>query len=140
MAIPLKATGLCGALWNFPIADAGELRARIQLPPQAKDVRLSLNDHFNRIDDQHAAERAVFTLEAAKIEWPADGRAHDLTLTWSRAQEAGEVLASVDGKAPVRVTAARAAQFGVNYLRIEFRAEADAGYVTIGQLSAQLPR
>ena len=140
VAIPLKATGLCGALWNFPISAEGELRARIRIPAQAKSVRFSLNDHFNRIDDQHAAERAVFTLEAAKIEWPADGRAHDLTLTWSRAQEAGEVLASIDGKAPVRIASARAAQFGVNYLRIEFRAEADAGHLTIGQLSVQLPR
>ena len=56
------------------------------------------------------------------------------------AAQAGEVLVSVDGKTPVRVAAARAAQFGVNYLRVEFRADADAGHVTIGQLSAQLPR
>jgi hypothetical protein len=140
VAIPLKATGLCGALWNFPISAEGELRARIRIPAQAKAVRLSLNDHFNRIDDKRAAEHAVFTLEAAKIGLPADGRAHDLTLTWSRAQQAGEVLVSIDGKAPVRVPATRAAELGVNYFRVEYRAEADAGHVTIGQLSAQLPR
>lgn len=140
VAIPLKSTGLCGALWNFPISAEGELRARIQLPPQAKSVRLSLSDHFNRIDDQRAAEHAVFTLDAAKIGWPADGRAHELTLTWSRAQQAGEVLASVDGKAPVRIAATRAAELGVDYFRVEFRAEADSGHVTIGQLAVQLPR
>lgn len=140
VAIPLKATGLCGAVWNFPISAEGELRARIQLQPQAKDVRLSLNYHFNRIDDKHAAEHAVFTLEAAKVGLPADGRAQDLTFTWSRVAQGGEVLVRVDGKVPVRVAAMRPAQFGVNYLRIEFRAEADAGHVTIGQLSAQLPR
>ncbi len=140
VAIPLKATGLCGALWNFPISADGELRARIQIPAHAKAVRLSLNDHFNRIDDKRAAEHAVFTLEAAKIGLPADGRAHDLVLTWSRAQQTGEVLIRIDGKSPVHVAAARAAQFGVNYLRVEFRAEADAGHVTIDQLSAQLPR
>ena len=140
VAIPLKATGLCGALWNFPISAEGELRAKILIPAQAKAVRLSLNDHFNRIDDKHAAEHAVFTLEAAKIGLPADGRAHDLTLTWSRAAQAGEVLVSVDGKTPVRVAAMRRAEFGVNYLRVEFRADADTGHVTIGQLSAQVPR
>lgn len=140
VAIPLKATGLCGALWNFPISAEGELRARIQLPPNAKAVRLSLNDHFNRIDDKHAAEHAVFTLEATKIGLPADGRGHDLTLTWSRAAQGGEVLVSIDGNAPVRVAAMRPAEFGVNYLRVEFRADADTGHVTISQLSAQLPR
>lgn len=140
VALPLKATGLCGALWNFPISAEGELRARIRIPAQAKAVRLSLNDHFNRIDDKRAAEHAVFTLDAAKMGWPADGQEHDLTLKWSRGQQAGEVLASIDGKAPVRIAATRAAEFGVNYLRVEFRAEADAGHVAIGQLSVQLPR
>lgn len=139
VAIPLKATGLCGALWNFPMAAAGELKARIQIPAQARAVRLSLNDHFTRIDDLRAAEHAVFTLEAAKTGWPADGRAHDLTLTWSRAPGGGEVQVAVDGQPSARFPAQRPAQFGVNYLRVEFRGGADAGHLSLGDLSVRLP-
>ena len=71
---------------------------------------------------------------------PAAGRATDWRFTGGGVGQGREGLFRVDGKVPVRVRAMRPAQFGVNYLRMEFRAEADAGHVTIGQLSAQLPR
>ena len=139
-AIPLKATGLCGALWNFPVAAAGELQARIQLPVAAKAVRLSLTDHFNRSDDRQAAAHAVFAIDPEKIGLAADGRWHDLGLRWSGAAESGELLVTVDGRSAGRWPAQRPAQFGVNYLRVEFRGVADDGDVRIANLTARLLR
>ncbi|MEY4938354.1 MAG: hypothetical protein RIQ93_89 [Verrucomicrobiota bacterium] len=139
VAVPLKATGFCGALWNFPIGEAGELRARIQLPARSRAVRLSLNDHFNRIDDRQAAAHAVFTIEAESVNLRADKHWHDLTLKWSGAQARGELDVTVDGQPPVRLSAQRAAQFGVNYLRVEFRGDSDDGRVLISDLSVRLP-
>ncbi len=139
VAIPLKATGLCGAAFNFPVAAAGELRARLQIPVGAKAVRLSLSDHFNRIDDRRAADHAVFAFEAEKLGLPADGRARDLLLRWSGADASGELRVTVDGSEKTVLRAARAAQFGVNYLRVEFRGAADQGSVLVGDLAVHLP-
>ncbi len=138
-ALPLKATGLCGALWNFPLGESGELRARVQLPPQAQAVRFSLTDHFNRIDDQRAAEHAVFTVEADQVNLAAEGKWHDVVFKWNGATAFGEVFVMIDGKLAGTFAAQRRAQFGVNYLRIEFRGDADAGRILIGNLSARLP-
>lgn len=140
VAIPLKATGLCGALWNFPIGESGEIRVRVQLPPQAKGVRFSLNDHFNRSDDRRAAEHAVFTVAADRVKLAADGKWHEVVFAWSRATTAGEVRVDVDGQPVGQIAAQRPAQFGVNYLRVEFRGERDVGRVLLGNLSVRLPR
>jgi len=50
----------------------------------------------------------------------------------------GELTVEVDGKILVRTAPQRAAAFGVNYLRIEFRGAADEGQVAVRELSVQL--
>ncbi len=137
-AIVVKADGLCGALWNFPSAVAGELRLRLRLPDQAHHVRLGLTDHFNRIDDRRATEHAVFAVEADRLGRVGEGRWRDLVVRWGKTTTMGELTIEVDGKVVTRATAQRAARFGVNYLRIEFRGGADEGHVAVGELSVQL--
>ena len=140
VALPVKADGLCGALWNFPCTVAGEMRLRLQLPSQAQHVRLALTDHFNRIDDHRATEHAVFKLEADKAGLAADGRWRDLVVRWSNTAAMADLTVEVDGKIVTRTAAQRVAQFGLNYLRIEFRGTADEGQVTVADLSAKFLR
>ena len=135
VAIPLRSAGACGALWNFPMADAGELRLRLQVPREAGDLRLCLNDHFNRADDKEAAVHAVFGADLAK--W-ADDRSHEVVLRWRDAARGGELKIEIDGQPGRNISAQRPAQFGVNYLRIEFRATSDIGRVMVSQLSARV--
>ncbi len=135
VAIPLRSPGPCGALWNFPMADAGELRLRLQVPREAGDLRLCLNDHFNRADDKEAAVHAVFGADLAK--W-ADDRSHEVVLRWRDAARGGELKIEIDGQPGRNISAQRPAQFGVNYLRIEFRATTDTGRVLVSHLSARV--
>lgn len=137
-AIAVKADGLCGALWNFPSAVAGELRLRLRLPDQAQHVRLALTDHFSRIDDRRATEHAVFAIEAEKLGLVGDGHWRDLVIRWGKTTAMGELLVEVDGKVVTLASAHRAAPFGVNYLRIEFRGGSDEGHVAVGEVSVQL--
>jgi hypothetical protein len=123
VAIPLKSAAACGGLWNFPSAESGEITGRLSVPPGVTALRICLNDHFNRIDDDAAAAHAVFdvTLDDALSQ-----RELPLRLQWKNAVRDGEVMVEIDGKLLRRVIAQRPAQFGVNYLRFECRGSADA--------------
>lgn len=133
VAIPLIASAHGGASWNFPIADAGELKFRVLIPPSASGAHLCLNDHFTRIDDTAAARHAVFTHEITRL---ADARWHDVTLSWSDAQRGGELRVEIDGRPADPIKAQRPAQFGVNTFRIAARAKADDGRVLIANLTS----
>jgi hypothetical protein len=135
IAIPLKSSGLCGAVWNFPAADTGELKLRLQIPPRANAVRLCLNDHFNRIDDKNAAQHAVFSVDWGKVMTDAAAHWHNVTLRWSDAQKSGKLTVEIDGKPKVEIPSQRSAQFGLNYLRVEFRATSDEGRVLLASAS-----
>ena len=137
VAIPLKASGPGGALWNFPMADAGEISFALQVPAGAGEVRLCLNDHFNRIDDRGAADHAVFNVPLGGLDL-APARSHRLRLRWADAVRGGEVGLELDDQPGRRIVAQRAAQFGVNYLRIEFSARSGEGALTIAQLMARV--
>ncbi len=131
LAIPLEASGLNGALWNFPSADTGEIRLRMRVPREVSSLQFALSDHFNRIDDRAAAANGVAAIPLEKLSGLADGRWHDLTLRWRAANAAGAVELNLDGKPMGAMPALRPAQFGVNYLRIEFRAATEQGSVLI---------
>ena len=133
LAIPLKSTGLCGALWNFPLAATGELSFRIQVPVTASALKLSLNDHFTRIDDRRASEHAVATMGLDEL-LPRERdpeRWLDVRVNWSQAGTGGEVELTIDGQSAGRIARQRPAQLGVNYLRVEFRASSDQGRVLL---------
>ncbi len=134
-ALPLKSTGLCGALWNFPSAARGELTFRLWCPRETKALRFALNDHFNRSDDGRAAAHAVFELDWTTAA-PEPAAWHDVAFRWSGATGAGELEVTVDGQSAGRINARRPAQFGVNYLRVEFRGTADRDRVLIADLRA----
>lgn len=140
LAIPQKSTGLCGAQWNFPLAAAGEIRVRLAVPAETRELRLVLNDHFTRIDDARAAAHAVYSVS---LDAPAAGagpRGREVRLRWADATRRGELTLEIDGREAGRFPAQRPAEFGVNYLRVEFRSTADQGSVRlIGLTSRRAP-
>ncbi len=115
-----------GASWNFPIAAAGELSFEVSATADVAGITLGLNDHFTRVDDGKAAEHAVFSLAL-----PPAAEARRVRLRWSGATEAGTMAVDVDGKEMARVPVRRPAQFGVNYLRVDFRAGAEESAVAL---------
>lgn len=137
LAIPLRLTGRGGASWNFPLAAAGELELTVELPAEALAVRLVLNDHFTRIDDGRAAEHAVFSVPLEPPAAGTAGRWQALRLRWTDATRGGELRLDIDGRPAGVFAALRPAQFGVNYLRIEFRGAADQGSVRLARLSSR---
>ena len=138
ISLPLTSSRLGGALWNFPLTDAGELKFRIQIPPQARAVRLGLTDHFNRIDDQNAVTHAVFAIDWVQYAKGADARWHDVTLKWGGVRQKGELQLEVDGAPAGRISAQRPAQLGLNYLRVEFRGSAAQGALRLAGASMRI--
>jgi len=141
VAIPLKSAGLCGGSWNFPAGDAGEVHFRIRIPETATGLRVSLNDHFTRVDDVRAAEHAVFSIELGALlpasppnSWP------EVTLRWREASGAGVADVEVNGRAVASRPAQRRAEWGVHTLRLEFRATEDSGDVKVADLRASVTR
>lgn len=137
LAIPQKSTGLCGASWNFPLAAAGEISARIEVPAEARGLRLVLNDHFTRIDDGRAAAQAVYSIP---LDAPADSAAppgREVRLRWADATRRGELTIEIDGRPAGTFAAQRPAQFGVNYLRVEFRSMVNQGSVRLAGLTSR---
>lgn len=136
LALPLKASGPCGALWNFPAATAGTLRLRIKIPAGVRELTLSLHDHFNRIDDRQAVAHAVVALEGATLATDAPDRWQEVVLSWSDlSTPRGTWQASIDGRSTGRRPAPRVSAFGPNYLRIEFRGRTEQGAVLVSDLS-----
>ena len=104
-----------GASWNFPMAAAGAISFSLESAASISAIKITLNDHFTRVDDSKAAENAVFTLPLE----PATGE-RKVRVRWGA--ETGVSMASleIDGREAGSVAARRHAQFGVNYLRLDF--------------------
>jgi hypothetical protein len=122
-----------GASWNFPIAAAGELSFELSATAEVEGLTLGLNDHFTRVDDRKAAEYAVFA-----VALPPAGPDQRVRLRWSGATGSGTVVVDIDGKETARVSARRPAQWGVNYLRVDFRAGAAESGVAIRGLAMKI--
>ena len=140
VALPPGAPGIGGALWNFPIAAAGEIALRWQVPAGAQGLRLVLTDHFNRIDDFTAAEHAVFVVDGEKLGRGSTDGLHDVTLRWTDAAGKGVLHVAIDGRELGTHAARRPAQFGVNYLRIELRDSTDRRPLLVAQVAARARR
>lgn len=136
VGIPLKSSGLCGASWNFPIANSGELRLRLQRPETVRAMHLSLNDHFIRADDAKAVEHCVYDITVAGKGATDAGKWREVRLAWSNAQQGGPCSVAIDGVKVDAGKAQRPAQFGVNYLRIEFRSDSEQGDLLLADLAA----
>lgn len=138
LALPLKLSGLVGAQWNFPIAAAGEISLRLQVPAGVKDLKLLLNDHFTRLDDRKAADHAVATIPLQEHLPKGQAGWVDVRLSWTRVTAAGEVTFSLNGGEVGRMPVRRPAQFGINYLRVEFRADRDNGRVRLADATMKV--
>ena len=114
----------------------GTSQRRVQVPRGARDVRLSLNDHFNRMDDADAPAHALYSIPLdAFLSGGREGW-HNVRLAWSRATDAGGITIAIDGGAAKAIAAQRRAQFGANYLRVEFRGAPDNRPLLITGLSS----
>jgi hypothetical protein len=136
VAIPMKTNHLNGASWNFPIADAGELTLRIRVPSEAGAVRLALNDHFTRVDDTKAFEHAVYVVNLESASPGAVERWRSVRLRWSDATRGGNLFVEIDGRSIGPITAQRAAQIGVNYFSVAFRASGNQGELLMADLQS----
>jgi hypothetical protein len=137
LVLPAPAPALGGGLWNFPITEAGEVTLRVQLPPAGVEVRLGLNDHFNRIDDGQALANSVFAIDLAARLASAPGRWVQVQVAWRDAMRAGTATVSIDGAVAEVVKAQRAAHWGVNYLRVEVRGGASGEFLRVADVAAQ---
>lgn len=129
-----KPDALSGAAWNFPLAATGELSLRLRIPAGTTDLQLCLNDHFNRLDDTAAAHHSVFRLPLNLA--PGEHRLH---LRWTDAtQRQGSVTATI-GDTVTTHRRHRPAQFGVNYLRLEFRSADPTAGLLVSDLQTHSP-
>ena len=137
--VPLRVLGRkdapSGASWNFPIAAAGEVAFVVAATADVAGITFALNDHFTRVDASRATEHAVFA-----VSLPPATRDRRVRLRWSGATGAGVMVVDVDGRETARVPPRRAAQFGVNYLRVDFRAGAAEGAVALRELAMRITR
>jgi hypothetical protein len=58
-------------------------------------------------------------------------------LRWADPTRGGELTLEIDGRPAGTFAAQRPAEFGVNYLRVEFRSTADQGSVRLTGLSSR---
>lgn len=136
LAIPLQAGKPAGASWNFPMTDSGELTLRMRLPDNSGTVRLLLNDHFTRVDDMSAFDHAVFTADVQPGRAVGDGW-HSVRLAWTSASGGGPLAIEVDGRPTGHSRAVRRAQFGVNYLRVDFSGESSSDALLLRDLTVR---
>jgi hypothetical protein len=136
LAIPLKSSGWCGASWNFPSTDSGELRLHLRSAPSVSDLRVGLNDHFVRVDDAKAAEHCIYDVGLSAVDQGAPGAWHEIRLTWHDAGKGGPFALIIDGVQVAAGRARRPAQFGLNYLRISFRSTANEGEMLLAGVSS----
>lgn len=136
LAIPVKSSGLCGASWNFPMAANGEMALKLRVPAGVTSLKLSLNDHFTRIDDAKAADHAVYTWALPLSKTP-DSDWKEVRLIWKEAGQGAALAAMVLESPTISLPANRNAVFGVNYLRVEFTGKVDSGEVLIAGVSVR---
>lgn len=132
-AIPLKSSGNCGATWNFPSASSGEISFKIWIPNGLQNGTISLTDHFNRIDDEKAAENACFTIPLSREKGFIPNQWNEVQMSWSPSEASWKI----GNTAPQITKIHRHFDHGINYLRIEFRAQADEDSVRITDLSSR---
>lgn len=136
LAIPVKSSGLCGASWNFPMRTGGEMALKLRVPAGVTSLKLSLNDHFTRIDDAKAADHAVYTWVLPVNKTP-DADWKEVRLKWKEANQGAALAALVKGGQTISLSANRSAVSGVNYLRVEFVGNVDLGEVLIAGLNVK---
>lgn len=102
------------AVWNFPMAESGELRLRIRPLEGWGGGLASLTDHYCAAGDHLAEENAVYTI---RLDGDGDLRAgewNDIVLRWSP----DFASIRINGGAAEQLTPLRDPGFGVNYLRL----------------------
>ena len=132
LAMAARKDSAGGASWNFPMVAAGEISFSLEAPAGISAIQITLNDHFTRVDDSTAPENGVFTLP---IEQGSGAR--NVLLRWGGSAEAGASTATleVNGREAGRVAARRPAQFGINYLRVDFRTSNEMHGLSIRHLN-----
>jgi hypothetical protein len=131
-----------GAVWNFPAAQAGELRIEIRMPAGSHGFRLCLMDRWFNPTDTVAHESAIhaFEVDAAGIvagtslriapdEW------REICVRWTDPRSAPALFSSRGASFPLRLKT-RSVN-GVSYLHLQSLArEPDTSGVLVRRVSA----
>ncbi len=132
VAIPLKSSGLCGASWNFPAMKQGEISLRLLMPKEASAMALGLSDHFARVDDLKATENSIFRIPVDPKSGFTAGEWYDVKVRWT--EKEAELF--IGDRLAQTIPAAKPAEFGLNYLRVEARSAVDQGEIKLANLQA----
>lgn len=125
VVIPLEG----GALWNFPAARSGRISLRLRLPKTARDLSLSLADHFARLDDKAAAANAA-------VAFSLDGLPREKWLNVSVKWTQERATLEVDGRQVAALAARAPVPRGLFSLRLEGK---DSGEIKATDLSFLKP-
>lgn len=124
----------CTAVWNFPSADAGSLKLRLQVDPGFAGATIMLTDHFSVPFDSQDGIYSVYHLPTSDLKL-TPGKWADVELKWDGAKRACGV--AVDGKAITSLPESRQ-NTGINYLRIRCDSvEANQGSLFIDSVETQ---
>ena len=107
---------LQGAVWNFPAADAGEIRLTVRV--EGAGIRVRLCDHWMNACDEYVGLYAAydFELDARELE---PGMWHEVTIAFG----GGEAAVSAGGKLLYTVPMKNPAPTGISYLHMQTMAE-----------------
>jgi len=107
---------LQGAVWNFPAADAGEIRLTMRV--EGAGIRVRLCDHWMNACDEYVGLYAAydFELDARELD---PGIWHEVTITFGD----GCAVVSAGGKCLYTVPMKNPAPTGISYLHMQTMAE-----------------
>ena len=107
---------LQGAVWNFPAADAGEIRLTMRV--EGAGIRVRLCDHWMNACDEYVGLYACydFELDARELE---PGMWHEVTIAFGD----GCAAVSASGKCLYTVPMKNPAPTGISYLHMQTMAE-----------------
>lgn len=115
-----------GVLYNFPMAQGGELQVRIKAASAPGAVRVTLTDHFSVINDTLADNNAIFRFDALALleQWS------EMKIRWDRRK----AVVTINDK-EIECTSDRDMVWGVNYLRVSCPQEEKTGGFYIENIS-----
>lgn len=108
-----------GAVWNFPVAKAGELSLSLRIPREAQEVKLLLNDRWFNPSDTVARYSCMYLATLSRHSLGIrDDRWHTIRVAWDLEQKTPSAYLYVDGKRKEKLPLRNSSQHGLSYLHL----------------------